>query len=95
MATKKLIIIDLIKTDEDKGGKIYKIKDLRKKLSCFHFKRDEIKKVLKFLKTLGLIDYTKRPGYIRVLDPRLIVYLQNKNLRVATFNINNDETKKY
>jgi len=65
-----------IKTISEEG-KVYKLAFIRKKLSAFKITKEESIKILKLLKSLGLIEFCK-PGYVRVKDSRLLLFLEKE-----------------
>jgi len=83
MDHKKIIVFNPIKTATEKRKKrLVKVKDIAKTLSCYHFTRKQTKALLKILQQMGIVRFSKKAGYIEILDSRFLILL-NKNKKSA------------
>jgi len=78
MALKKNSKLLNIKTE----GKIIKLKDLAIALSSFKIRRKELRKIVKVLSKLELIELTGRPGFIRIKDKRIFRLFSKNEKRI-------------
>jgi len=63
-------------------NKIIRLKDLAISLSCFKISREELRKIIKILAKLGLIELTGRPGFVRVKDERILILIQKNEKKI-------------
>jgi len=66
-----------IKTHE----KIVKVKDLAIHLSSYKIRREELRKLIKVLIKLELVEPTYRPGFLKVKDERILKLFKNYDQR--------------
>jgi len=83
MDHKKIITSELIKTETEKKKKrLVKLKDIAKILSCYHFSRKQVKNLMKIFQQMGIVRFSKKVGYIEILDSRFLILL-NRNRKTA------------